>query len=199
MEQLRLFIAIELNDALRNQLQEVQKQLQDAREGAFVAKSVRWVAPQNIHLTLKFLGNSNRAQVPALTNVLQHAVQDIKPFELTARGLGCFPNPRRPNNLWVGLEGDLNTAALLAQQIQDQCFSLNFPREERGFTPHLTIGRVKREASNQDREAIGQIIKSFPAKTFGTISVDAVHLIASDLRPHGPIYTTFARIPLQNS
>lgn len=199
MEPLRLFIAIELNDALRNQLKQLQKQLQDAHVRANVAKAVRWTAPQNIHSTLKFLGNADRAGIPALTSVLQHAVQHINPFELTAQGLGCFPNMRRPNLVWVGLEGDLQTAALLARQIDDECYGLNFAREERGFTPHLTIGRVRREASQTERQTIGQVVQSFPVTTFGTIAVDAVHLISSQLRPEGPVYTTLARVPISTA
>ncbi len=192
-ESLRLFIAHKLNDALRDDLKRAQKQLQDER----AMQNVRWVAPQNIHLTLKFLGNSNRAQIPALTTALERAAKNIAPFELTARGLGCFPNTRRPNIVWVGLEGDLETAALLARHIEKECGALGFARDDRGFTPHLTLGRVKREASNAEPAAIGEIVKNFPLKTFGVIRADALHLIASELRANGPLYTTMVRVAFE--
>lgn len=190
MDDLRLFIAIEMDDALRKEMKRVQKQLQDARALSFV----RWVAPQNIHLTLKFLGNTKQAQVPMLTAALERPARNIAPFQLTARGLGCFPNMRRPNNVWVGLEGDLQTAALLARRIEEECVELGFARDPHGFAPHLTLGRVKREASNDTRTVIGEFIKNAPPTTLGMIHADALHLIASDLRPSGPIYTTLARI-----
>lgn len=193
-DSLRLFIAIELNDALRAELKRAQRQLQDECSRTFVAQNiVRWVAPQNIHLTLKFLGNSKRAQIPLLQDALAQVAARLAPFDLTARGLGCFPNARRPNNIWVGLEGELKAAALLTQQIEAECARLNIARDERGFTPHLTLGRVKREASQSARAAIGEIVKNFPATTFGTIHADAIYLIASDLQPDGPLYTTIAR------
>ena len=193
METLRLFIAIELDDAMRRALKRAQTQLQDDKQNGFVAQNiVRWVAPQNIHLTLKFLGNPSSAQVPALAQTLAQIAQHTAPFALTARGLGCFPNARRPNNVWVGLEGDVPRAALLARQIDDACATLGFAREERGFTPHLTLGRVKREATNAQRTALGECIKNIPAETYGTISARAVCLISSDLKPQGPIYTMLA-------
>ncbi len=193
---LRLFIAIELNDALRTELKRVQKQLQDECWRVSVAKAIRWVAPQNIHLTLKFLGNCDHAQIPSLTTALERAAKHSAPFVLAARGLGCFPNARRPNNVWVGLEGDVNTAALLAQHIENETHALGFAREERGFTPHLTLGRVKREGSNHERATLGELIKNFPTTTYGTIRADAIHLIVSDLKPTGPIYTFLAQAKL---
>ncbi len=193
---LRLFIAVELNDVVRGELKRVQKQLQDECLRVSVAHAVRWVAPTNIHLTLKFLGNCNRAQIPALTTALERAAKHSAPFVLTARGLGCFPNARRPNNIWVGLEGDVKTAALLAQHIETETHALGFARDERGFTPHLTIGRVKRDASNFERAKIGETVKNFPTTGHGTIRADAVHLLASDLKPSGPLYTTLAQIKL---
>lgn len=193
MQLLRLFIAIELDAALRVRLKQIQKQLQDGQS----MRNVRWVAPQNIHLTLKFLGNVNQAQVPALLDALDHAVKNIAPLTLEARGLGCFPNAKRPNIIWVGLEGDTVPTALLVRQIENECAAVGFARDERGFTPHLTLGRVKREASLTERAAVGELIQSAPVPALGTIRADAVYLIASDLRPGGPVYTTMARVALK--
>ncbi|MBI4674307.1 MAG: RNA 2',3'-cyclic phosphodiesterase [Chloroflexi bacterium] len=193
MEQLRLFIAIELDDALRGALKRAQKQIEDECNRVLVAKNgVRWVAPENIHLTLKFLGNAKRAQIPTLQNVLERAAQSTAPFELYARGVGCFPNAHRPNNVWVGLEGDVERAALLTQRIEAECAAVGFAREARGFTPHLTLGRVKRDASNSERAALGAMIKNKPPESYGVIHARAVYLIASDLRPSGPVYTVLA-------
>ncbi len=190
MGPLRLFIALELDDTLRRNLKRVQTQFQDAKNcGAVSREIVRWVAPQNIHLTLKFLGNTNSDRVPALKNALERIAHNTAPFQLNARGLGCFPNTRRPNNVWVGLDGALDRAVLLAQHIEQECATLGFERDERGFTPHLTLGRVQRDAANGQRAALGECIKTFPRADYGSIDARAVFLISSDLRPGGPIYT----------
>ena len=190
---LRVFIAVELDDTLRRALQRVQEQLQDECRRRLVAKDlVRWVAPQNIHLTLKFLGNAKRAQVDALRDAVRRAADSTSPFELTARGVGCFPNTRHPNNVWVGLTGALDRAALLTQRIEDECAQLGFARDERGLTPHLTLGRIKRDASNAQRAAFGELVKTMPPETYGVIHARALALIASDLRPTGPVYTILA-------
>lgn len=192
MRELRLFIALELNDALRLELKRLQRQLQDERALA----KVRWVAPENIHLTLKFLGNVPESLVPALSKALARAAVTVRPFELTARGLGCFPNTRRPNNIWVGLEGAVDSATLLARRVESECAALGFAPDQRGFTLHLTLARIKREASPGERAAIGEGITGIPGITLGTIRANAVHLISSDLQPTGPIYSMLARVPL---
>lgn len=189
MQALRLFIAIELDDALRAALKRAQMQLQDEKNNGTVAKqTVRWVAPHNIHLTLKFLGNASPSQIPALQNALTRIAEHTAPFILHARGLGCFPNARRPNNVWVGLEGDIARAALLARQIDDACAALGFARDERSFTPHLTLGRVKRDATNAQRAALGEHIAKCATETYGEIHARSIALISSDLRPDGPVY-----------
>src|SRR5437762_11016799 len=116
MEQFRLFITIELNDALRNELKRVQTHFQD--EPAM--QNVRWVAPENIHLTINFLGNTSQALIPDLTEMLDRVASEFTTFEITARELGCFPNVHRPNNVWVGLKGALQTTALLAHRIETE-------------------------------------------------------------------------------
>lgn len=189
---LRAFVAILLDPDLQRALTSLERQLQDEHAAQFV----RWVAPENIHLTLKFLGNVERARVAALADALARAAAEFAPFTLTARGLGSFPNTRRPNNIWVGLEGDVAIATQLAQRIEDECATLGFPREKHGFAPHLTLGRVKRHVSPRDRAAVGALVEHFPATTFGTIRVTAVHLMQSDLYPSGPIYSPLRQITL---
>ena len=192
MESIRTFVAMELSDDLKHALQTIQHRLQDA-PGARVA---RWVAPQNIHLTLKFLGEVESVRVPRLIAALQESSAGLAPFTLTARGLGCFPSTRRPNVIWVGLAGDVQHALELAQRIESACEKSGFPREARAFSPHLTIGRIKREARPVDRAAIGAAVQDFSTPDLGIIVGDAVHLIKSDLRPDGPIYTKLASIHL---
>lgn len=189
---IRAFIAIELDDQLRLALGHLQRQLKNEPG----AHSVRWVAPQNIHLTLKFLGNVDEKRVPEISGALTRSAHNVPPFLLVARGLGCFPNIRRPNNIWVGLTGALDLASQLTRHIEDECAVVGLPRDERGFTPHLTLGRLRRDVSPGDRAAVGELVKHAPQTDLGEIHVHAVHLIQSDLHPGGPSYTTRATLPL---
>src|SRR6187399_1756796 len=142
MSDLRLFIAIALPTPVRAELASLQSRLQ--HEPAL--KNVRWVSPNNIHLTVKFLGNVPQPRVPALTAALDLSIQNIPPHELVVRGLGCFPNFHRPNNIWAGLQGALDTTALLARQLESECAAAGFPRDDRPFNPHLTLARLNRES-----------------------------------------------------
>lgn len=196
---MRLFVAIKLDDALCHGLARVQAEFQDACARASVSpRTLKWVQSQSIHLTMRFLGNVDAERIPALEDAIRRATPGIAPFKLTARGLGSFPNPNRPNNIWVGLDGDTRTAALLARNLEQELVGLGFAPDRRGFEPHLTLGRVRQEASAMERARIGEILKNFPTTSFGTIHADAVHLIASELKSSGPVYTTLALIMLGN-
>jgi 2'-5' RNA ligase len=160
------------------------------------------------------------AQVPRLGAELEQAVAGLPQFELTAHGLGCFPNVSRPNVIWVGLEGELAPLLELAKRIEDASAGLGLPREERSFSPHLTLhhagrarrgdeereersfsphltlGRIRREARPADRAELGATIEQFPRADYGVIHADAVHLIESALRPGGAVYTVLQTIQL---
>ncbi len=192
MSEIRAFVAIELSDELREELKNAQRKLRGAPGSEFI----RWVVPSNIHLTLKFLGSVDTARVPEITAALIRGASDTPRFHLVARGMGCFPNTRRPNNVWVGLEGDLPPLLRLAGRIEEACAALGFEREGRAFSPHLTLGRVRREARPSERAELGQMIEDLQRAMYGGIPVDAVRLIQSDLRPSGPIYTVLEKIPL---
>ncbi|MBI5033627.1 MAG: RNA 2',3'-cyclic phosphodiesterase [Chloroflexi bacterium] len=191
---IRSFIAIELDDAIRRALGDVPAKLKAER----AAKSVRWTAPESIHITLKFLGDVDAGRLPALQNAIAEASKGIPPFALTLRGIGAFPNTRRPNIVWVGAEGQVEIATELAQKIEDACAALGFAREDRLFTPHLTIGRVKRDASPNDRRFIGEMIDRAQVGMLGELHVDHVSLMKSELRPTGSVYTRLSVVQLVN-
>ncbi len=197
MSLIRAFIAIDLSEELRQALRRLESRLKQSDEPRPLP--VRWVDPRNIHLTLKFLGNVDEGAVPGITSALQEVAAPTPPLVLTAQGLGCFPNLRRPNNIWVGLTGDVQQVAELTRGIDDALEPLGLPREARPFTPHLTLARVGRDARPAERAKVGELVAAFPSETYGDISVDAVHLIKSDLRPGGPIYTPLATIRLTGS
>lgn len=199
MQFLRLFVAIRLGDDLKRELATVEQNLQNAAQNRHASRSVRWVAPENIHLTIKFLGKVDPAHVPQVTTALRDSSSAFAPFSLQVKGLGCFPNTRRPSVIWAGLEGDVPRVVELANRFEDVFDALGFPRETRPFSPHLTLGRVRREAGRADHAAVGAIVESFPAQVYGVVAADAVNLMCSDLRPEGPIYSTMTSIPLNDS
>lgn len=192
MQPIRTFIAIELNDVLHHALAQTQAQLQ--RDPA--ARAIRWVAPANIHLTLKFLGDVDAVHLPALERALARVCNEFVPFTLTIGGAGAFPNTRRPNVIWVGARGQVDIATRLAEQIDAACATLGFAREARTFTPHLTLGRVKRDASPSERQRIGALIESAHIGDLGELRVERVAVMKSDLTPEGSVYTRLAECAL---
>lgn len=191
-ETIRCFVALELDDATHRALAEVQTRLKRER----VANAVRWVAPENIHITLKFLGDVASDQMPELQSALSEACAGVAPFALTLAGIGAFPNTRRPNVIWVGARGEVAIATTLAEQIEEACEMLGFAREEKSFTPHLTLGRVKRDVSPSDRQAIGKLIEQTQVGELGTIQFAHVSLMQSELRPGGSVYTSLKILKL---
>ncbi len=192
-EQVRTFIAIELGEGEHRALGKLQEQLKGER----AAKYVRWVAPDNIHLTLKFLGGVEGGMIPAVERALVDACSGITPFHLTLGGLGAFPNTRRPNVIWVGIGGDVEKTTRLAEQIDGACQSLGFAREARPFSPHLTLGRVKRDSRPADQQYVGEMIAKTKVGQLSEFDVTTVTLMKSDLRPTGSVYTQLFVVDLK--
>lgn len=193
---MRLFAAITLGPELQKVLGAAVRKLQDALRERRDYSAVRWVPPDKIHLTLKFLGQVDEGRIPEVIAALEESSSGITQFKLTVHGLGCFPNARRPTVIWAGLASQVSLAAELVKRLEDSFDRLGFPRETRPFSPHLTLGRVRREVGHADRAAVGAIVEAFPAQRYGAIAADAIHLIKSDLKPGGPVYTTLRSIAL---
>lgn len=184
-EQIRTFIAIELDEAQCRALGDVQARLKQER----AAHCVRWVAPENIHLTLKFLGAVAVEKISSVQQAVADACADIPPFTLSLGGVGAFPNTRRPNVIWVGIGGQVETAARLAQKIDDACAALGFTREERAFAPHLTLGRIKRDTPSSGQRLIGEMVDNAKVAELGEFRVDHIGVMKSELGPGGSVYT----------
>jgi RNA 2',3'-cyclic 3'-phosphodiesterase len=192
MEKIRSFIAIELPQEVRQALASLQAKLKSAGN-----IPVRWVDPGSIHLTLKFLGDIDSGSTNKIAETMAEASSVIHPFNIAVSGTGVFPNPARVQIVWVGLTGELERLNQLQKRIEDGLELLGFKAERRPFTPHLTIARVRDYASLDTRKQLGQlIIKTvFDAKC--VITVNAVHLIKSQLTREGPIYTKISTIELK--
>lgn len=195
MATLRTFIAIELDQELRQKLADVQSRLR--RE--VPSQAVRWVRPEAIHLTLKFLGDTSQEQVQQVKEALAPAAQEVSPFAFTVGGVGCFPNTRRPRVVWLGLHEPTGALRRLRDAVETQVAPLGFPTEKRPFSPHLTLGRVHRHASSSDVRALGEIIAASAVGDIDEMQVGEVCYIKSDLRPSGAVYTTLSRAPLGGS
>src|SRR3989449_1353826 len=146
---LRAFIAVQLSDDLKRQIGSVQAELKREVSGSgrgSKAVKIGWAQPEAIHLTLKFLGDIQEAQVDALREILLKAAASARPFTLEARGLGAFPNPRAPREIWLGLHGkseDMAELQRLQAAVEDGAAALGFAKEARAFTPHLTLARIR--------------------------------------------------------
>ena len=193
MSDYRLFIAIPLPDEVRQALAAIQRQLQQAGP-----VPVRWVKPEQMHLTLQFLGNVPSTQVEALTVALSRSLAPCPQCRLKVVGVGAFPNVRRPRVIWAGIEGqnkrlvDLQAAVVTATQ------PLGFEPEARPFKAHLTLGRIDKRAASRDYKVLGERISQAQGEIgqVATFAVDQVALMHSQLKPSGPIYTTLHRVTL---
>lgn len=182
----RLFVAIEVDDRIRQQVAELSGRL-TASCGA-----IRWVAKENLHLTLKFLGPVEAAKVPLVTAALAATLATQERFSIGVKGLGVFPNPERSRVLWAGLHG----AAIrpLVKLVEDGLEPLGFDRAERSFRPHLTLGRWRIPVKDPAR--VRSMLAGRDNDDFGEFVVNQVRLLHSTLYPTGPVYSVIESFPL---
>ena len=179
MKEIRAFIALPLPDELKQELGQVSGRLANQMPPG----SVRWVKPERVHLTLRFLGDTAVSQLPLLSAKMDQLCQRRQPFQLHLQDSGCFPNRKRPRVIWAGLAGDLASLLAIKAELDDLLLPMGWARETRPFRAHLTLGRVK------DGRKLRGI--NWGAKVERVdFSVTALHLIESQLRPTGPIYIT---------
>ncbi len=196
MGTIRCFIAIEITDSVRRSLAELQEDL----AAQVPRRAVRWVDPENIHLTLKFLGDTDATAIEGIGKRLEVAAASFEPFAVQLGELGCFPNPRRPRVIWVGVNanpvtdsGDIGQQPLpgLQRRLERGLVELGWPAEKRRFHPHLTLGRVR-----DSKAVVAARLPWGHKRVRGQQSVEALCLFQSDLRPSGAVYTVLKRARL---
>ena len=192
MEQIRSFIAIELPAELRLELTQLEAQLKSGKQSG-----VKWVDPDGIHLTLKFLGNIAVDMVESITRAMEEAVRGISPFQLKVKELGVFPNFKRVQVAWVGMTGEVDKLAQLQKRIESNLTPLGFVPESRPFAPHLTLARLRAQASLDERQRFGQLVANTTFEAAHTIEVDAISLMKSQLTREGAIYNQINSIRLE--
>ncbi len=183
MTEVRAFIAIELPEALRLKISRLETELREA-----APPDTKWVNPNGIHLTLKFLGSIPEDRVPRIIQAIEGATKGISPISLRAEGLGVFPNLKRSQVVWVGVAGELERLIGLQKRIDASLAPLGFAPESRPFTAHLTLARARDQMPPQDRERLGRLVinSCFEATAF---TANGVSLMRSELRRDGAVYT----------
>lgn len=184
-EKIRTFIAIELPETVRDYLYAVGL----AVGQQLPANSVRWVKPEQMHLTLRFLGDTAVSQISPLTQALQTELANQAGFSLKLSQLGAFPNRERPRVIWVGVGGEMVRLRAVQDGVETAVSQIGLPPDKRKFKPHLTIGRVKQHDKVKGKKWGGRV------ESLG-FEVTAVSLIQSTLTPKGSLYKTLAEIEL---
>ena len=181
---MRLFVALEIPSLVRENLAALLKSL------CTVSPQTRWVRPENLHVTLKFIGEVPETKLAAIRSALAGARSD-QIVTLDFRGLGFFPNEKHPRVFWAGIEASPNLKDLAAD-IDRATEKLGIPREQRPFSPHLTLARFEPPGLP---EKLRSAIQENAARNFGTLRTTQFHLIESKLKPSGAEYTTVESFP----
>lgn len=183
---MRSFIAIELSETVKSALAELQKKLKESRA------DIRWIKPENIHLTLKFLGNIDERITVGTERIIKEICKRHNMFTLEVKGISAFPGMKSPRVLWVGIN-NRDVLTKIQKDIEDGMASLGVEHENRRFTPHLTLGRFR---SVMGKENLIDKIELHKNESFGLIEAKSISLMRSDLKPAGAQHTKIAEVPL---
>lgn len=197
MTTIRSFIAVELSATARTALLDLQNRLKTI----VPPNSMRWTAPPNIHLTLHFLGDVASQDIEKISAGLNAVTSGYLPFSVTLSHLGCFPNIRRPRIVWVGLSGDTDSLVALQHDLGPKLqAATGFRPDARPYSPHLTIGRVKKGIPARRLSQLGQVLKPEQDNVgqLATLRVTEISLIKSELKSTGAIYTRLSRAELKD-
>ena len=182
MSKIRTFIAIEIDEPIREKIAALQNELKKTNE------PVRWVNPKNIHLTLKFLGEVDVAIIESISECINDVAENFSSFSFAVKGVGVFPNFKRPRVLWTGIENGSGELVKMAGEISEQLNELGFAKERRPFKTHLTMARVKSRLSTKFLEKI----KGFEFDG-GEVIANEIVIMRSELKSAGAVYSPFKK------
>ena len=183
-ETIRAFIAIELSDQIKETIRNFQDQLKP------LGCDVSWVKPENVHLTLKFLGDVKTKMLPPVMETLANSCRDLRFFDTTLTQPGVFPDLRHPRVVWIGLDDDSGTLTRLAESLETAFGNIGFKKERRNFQAHITIGRIR---TLKNIEQLCEAIKKLSVPPGVKQSVGQIILFKSILTPQGSIYEPLSR------
>jgi 2'-5' RNA ligase len=177
---IRTFIAIELPEKIIYTIGKVQKEIKS------YGLKIRWVRPENIHLTLKFLGDIKKTDTEKVARAVSESVTGYPPISLAVKGIGVFPGIKRPRVIWLGVSNQLDTLTVLQKTLDEKLEEIGFPKEKRPFRGHLTLGRIK---SKIDPKTLNTVLKEFIQFESERFFADRIILYKSELKPKGAVYT----------
>jgi 2'-5' RNA ligase len=187
MARIRTFIAVDLGKAIRDRLVTLQENL--ARTGT----EIKWVEVENLHVTLLFLGEVDDRDVHQVCRIVTDTLNQQPSFLMSVETVGCFPNPRRPRTLWVGVGEGTQPLCTIHDDLEEPLTEMGYRREERRYTPHITLGRVK---SDRPTDKLAATLAKHAGWKGGETSVREILVMSSELTPQGPVYTVLSRAPL---
>lgn len=184
MSKFRGFIAIDIGS--------FPKLVEFENEIKKTGSDIKLVDPKIVHITLKFLGDTDESLVEKIEEIMKNSVEEIKPFEMQLIGTGVFPDQKYTRVAWIGIKNG-EQIGKIANKIEEQVSKLGFEKENREFSAHLTIGRVR---SAKNKEKLLQVIEKYKDVNFGNFKINSIKLKKSELTPKGPIYTTLKEVKL---
>jgi 2'-5' RNA ligase len=187
MSRIRTFIAVDLDKAVRNRTIALQETLMET------GTEVKWVEPENLHVSLLFLGEVEDRQVVDVCRVVEEVAKEHPSFLMSVETAGCFPNPRRPRVLWVGVGEGTQSLCAIHDALETPLLELGYRREERKYSPHITLGRVK---SDRPTMKLASALAQHAGWKGGDIQVRELLVMGSKLTPQGPEYTVLSRAKL---
>lgn len=191
MSVIRAFIALDITSKIQKRLDEVIQNLRVELDGL----PIRWVPCENIHLTIKFLGDVSESNLDMLTDILNIEASRHSSFEISVGGIGAYPRITHPRVIWVGVEAPQDLM-VLQNGISNEMEKMGYAQEKRSYSPHLTLGRVGRNVTGKDLRRISKVIESNRVGFLGVIQIQEVYLYKSDLKPTGAVYTKIFTTPL---
>ena len=187
---IRTFIAAEINEEVKQALVSDLKQLKNA------APRVKWVKPESLHLTFKFLGDVEENDLAELFAAIGEAAAVFTPFAVAVAEIGAFPNWKTPRVVWAGCEDGSEELQEVFAAVENACYSLGYPEEAKPYNPHLTLGRIKLPA---DSQGLLPAVEKLGKREYGYIDIDEIIVFMSDLCRGGPVYAPMFRAKLKRS
>lgn len=188
---IRTFVAVLIAEDLKANIAKVQEQVKK------LAPDVKWVTPENFHVTIKFLGNVREDALSQVFSAVNEAAEKLAPFEMSFSGLGVFPNAAKARVVWVGIDQGCDELRRLADVVDKNLARLGYPKEDRAFKAHVTIGRVK-----EGKRLPGDVARSFEeidAGDLGSQRVESIAVMQSELLREGPVYSPMSESKLQGN